>query len=185
MSTLIQDLKYGLRMLAKNPGFTAVAVITLALGIGVNVAIFSLVDQLLLWSIPAREPSRLVKLEGIYSEAYPFYCEFRDHNQVFSSVFASSNQHLTVGMRPEGAPAVEVGHVQYVSGSYFQTLGLGLVGALAMIRLVASLLYGVAPSDPGSIVLAVVAMLAVSLLATTIPARRATKVDPMVALRYE
>jgi predicted permease len=61
----------------------------------------------------------------MYSEAYPFYCAYRDHNQVFSSVFASSNQHLAVGMRPEGAPVVEVGHVDYVSGSYFQTLGIG------------------------------------------------------------
>jgi len=64
-------------------------------------------------------------------------------------------------------------------------MGFGLVGALALIRLVASLLYGVAPSDPGSIVLAVAAMVAVSLPATAIPAGRATKVDPMVALRHE
>jgi predicted permease len=124
IETFAQDLRYGLRQLKRNPGFTAVAVITLALGIGVNVAIFSLVDQLLLWSIPAREPSRLVKLEGMYSKAYPFYCAYRDHNQVFSSVFASSN-HLAVGIRPESAPAIEVGHVDYVSGSYFQTLGIG------------------------------------------------------------
>src|SRR5208283_5707973 len=124
MSTLIQDLKYSLRMVAKNPGFTAVVVLTLALGIGVNVAIFSLVDQLLLWSIPAREPSRLVKLEGMYTEAYPFYCEFRDRNQVFSGMLAGSH-HMTVGVWPERAPAIEVGHVDYVSGSYFQTLGIG------------------------------------------------------------
>ena len=122
--TLFQDVRYSLRQLKRNPGFTAVVVITLALGIGVNTAIFSLVDQLLLWSIPARDPSRLVKLEGMYSDAYPFYCEFRDRNQIFSSVFASSH-NLTVGTRPEGALAVEVGHVQYVSGSYFQTLGIG------------------------------------------------------------
>jgi predicted permease len=64
-------------------------------------------------------------------------------------------------------------------------MGIGLAGALILIRLVASLLYGVAPSDPGSIVLAVVAMLAVAIIATAIPARRATKVEPTVALRYE
>ena len=124
MSALLQDLRYGLRMLAKNPGFTAVAVLSLVLGIGANTAIFSLVDQLLLWSIPGREPSRLVKLEGGRSGSYAFYCAYRDRNQVFSGVFASSHDVAT-GIRPEGAPVVEVGHVQYVSGDYFQTLGIG------------------------------------------------------------
>jgi predicted permease len=124
MSNTGSNLRYALRLMRRNPGFTLIAVTSLGLGIGVNTAIFSLVDQLLLWSIPAREPSRLVKLEGIYSGAYPFYCAFRDRNQVFSSVFASSH-NLAVGMRPEGASAIEVGHVQYVSGSYFQALGIG------------------------------------------------------------
>jgi predicted permease len=108
----------------RNPGFTAVAVLTLTLGIGVNTAMVSLVDQLLLWSVPAREPSRLVKLEGMWTQSYPFYCAIRDHNQLFSAVFASTN-HLAVGMRPEGAPAIEVGHVHYVTGNYFQGLGIG------------------------------------------------------------
>ncbi len=118
------DLRYALRSMRLKPGFTAIAVASLALGIGANTAIFSLVDQLLLWSVPAREPDQLVRIEGGYSDAYPFYREYRDRNQVFSAVFASS-RHLTVGIRPEGAPAVEVGHVHYVSGSYFATLGIG------------------------------------------------------------
>jgi predicted permease len=119
-------LARAVRSLRANPGFTAVAVASLALGIGVNTAIFSLVDQLLLWSIPARDPERLVSIQGGRSDSYPFYREYRDRNQVFSGLAASSH-HLTAGLRPEGAPAVEVGHVHYVSGNYFQTLGIGAI----------------------------------------------------------
>jgi len=108
----------------RNPGFTAVAVASLALGIGVNTAIFSLVDQLLLWSVPARDPGQLVNIEGGRSDTYPFYREYRDRNQVFSGMLGTGHP-LPAGVRPEGAPAVEVGHVSYVSGNYFQTLGVG------------------------------------------------------------
>ena len=103
MSNTVSNLRYALRLMRRNPGFTLIAVTSLALGIGVNTAIFSLVDQLLLWSIPAREPSRLVKLEGIYTGAYPFYCAIRDRNRVFSSVFASS-YNLVVECGPKVRP---------------------------------------------------------------------------------
>ena len=111
-------------MLRKNPVFTIVVVLTLSLGIGMNAAIFSLVDQLLPWTVPAREPNRLVKIEGYYSRTYPFFCAYRDLNQVFSGVLASSD-NLSAGIRPAHAAGVEVGHVEYVSGGYFQTLGIG------------------------------------------------------------
>src|ERR1039457_7127632 len=124
MSILAGDLRYTFRSWRNHPGFTAIAIASLALGIGVNTAIFSVVDQLLLWSIPARDPSHLVSVEGGRIHSYPFFREYRDRNQVFSSLFASSH-HLAAGIRPEGEPAVEVGHIHYVSGNYFQALGIG------------------------------------------------------------
>ncbi|MGO8792431.1 MAG: ADOP family duplicated permease [Terriglobia bacterium] len=133
-----QDLRFAVRMLCKSPGFTAVVVLTLALGIGTNTAIFSLVDQLLLWTVPAHEPNRLVKIEGVYSSSYPFFCAYRDLNQVFSGVLASSD-NLSAGIRPAGAPGVEVGHVEYVSGGYFQILGIGATAGRV-----------IAPSDDGA-----------------------------------
>jgi predicted permease len=126
------DMRYALRSMRKNPGFTSVAVASLALGIGVNTAIFSLVDQLLLWSVPARDPGRLVNIEKGRSDTYPFYREYRDRNQVFSGMLASSRP-LTVGVRPESAPAVEVGHVSYVSGNYFRTLGVGAAAGRVLV----------------------------------------------------
>ncbi len=126
------DFRYALRSMRRNPGFTAIAVASLALGIGVNTAIFSLVDQLLLWSVPAREPAELVNVDGGRCGTYPFYREYRDRNQVFSGMLASSRP-LTVGIRPEGARAVEVGHVSYVSGNYFETLGAGAAAGRVLV----------------------------------------------------
>jgi predicted permease len=124
MPALLDDVRYALRSMRKNPGFTILAVASLALGIGVNTAIFSVIDQVLLWSLPARDPERLVNLEGGRIGAYPFYREYRAQNQVFSGMLASSRP-LKMGVRPEGTPAVEVAQVCYLSGSAFRVLGVG------------------------------------------------------------
>ena len=124
MATTRGDLRYALRSLRANPGFTAIAVASLALGIGVNTVIFSLVDQQLLWSVPARDPARLVNVEGGRANTYTFYREYRDRAQVFSGLFAGSHPRV-LAVRPEGAPAAELGKVSYVSGNYFPTLGIG------------------------------------------------------------
>ncbi len=122
--TLVDDIRFGARALAKSPGFTLVVVATLAFGIGLTTALSSIVEQLLLWSIPAREANRLVKIEGAYSRTYPIFRAYRDLNQVFDGVLASSD-NLRAGLRPAGSRGVEIGHVEYVSGGYFQILGIG------------------------------------------------------------
>ncbi|MBI5086656.1 MAG: ABC transporter permease, partial [Acidobacteria bacterium] len=124
MITFVDDLRFSARALAKTPGFTFVAVVTLAFGIGLTAAFFSLADQLLLWSVPAREANRLVKIEGGYSRTYPFFSAYRDLNHVFDGVLASSD-NLSASLRPAGSPGVETGKVAYVSGGYFQVLGVG------------------------------------------------------------
>src|SRR4029434_8932166 len=97
---MLQDLRYGIRMLLKHKGFTAVAVLSLALGIGANTAIFSLIDALMLRALPVHEPERLVlfgnaKAAGIQIGfpdsswdlfSYPTYREFRQRNPVFSDL---------------------------------------------------------------------------------------------------
>src|SRR5215468_12675462 len=134
METLLQDLRYGARMLLKQPGFTLVAVLTLALGIGANTAIFSLIDAVLLRSLPVREPENLVffgrglsgaayndfpnKSWGSFS--YPFYREARRLNEVFSDVAAtqitSSTVHGAVNTNGASGEMAQI-EVQLVSGS--------------------------------------------------------------------
>jgi putative ABC transport system permease protein len=134
LETFAQDVRFGLRMLRKNLGFTAVAVLTLALGIGANTAIFSVVDALMLRMLPVRDPQQLVVIgdpihvhswsngtprTDIFS--YPLYCQVRDYNAVFSSVLASS--HIdSLQIRIDGGAEKVTGRL--VTGNYFQTLGV-------------------------------------------------------------
>jgi putative ABC transport system permease protein len=106
---LWQDLRYAVRMLAKSPGFTAVAVLTLALGIGANAAIFSLVNAVLLRPLPYANPSQLFDVSqakaGVSAEAvsYPAFVELRDHSHVFTSVAGLAGHALTLTGRGEPA----------------------------------------------------------------------------------
>ena len=109
MATLRQDLRYGLRMLAKNPGFTAVAVVTLALGIGANTAIFSVVNAVLLRPLPFSDPSHLIALgEGIPGMGYPKmgfsapdFAIFMREQRSFSALGAFRDEHVDLSSQGE------------------------------------------------------------------------------------
>jgi putative ABC transport system permease protein len=125
---MIQDLRYGVRMLLKHKGFTAVAVLTLALGIGANTAIFSVMNTLLLRSLPVKDPDELALLAGVYRTgvhytfSYPMYKEFRDSGRSLSGLFAatdvSKRRMNCVGLESEFISA------QQVTGNFFSVLGV-------------------------------------------------------------
>ncbi|MBV9764807.1 MAG: ABC transporter permease [Acidobacteriaceae bacterium] len=141
LERLGQDLRIGLRGLAKTPGFTAVAVSTLALGIGANTAMFTVINAALLRTLPARDPERLVILSnpeahGIgvgdgsgprYMYAYSEFEALRDHNQVFSGLCAVDSSVRRSQIVVQGAAPTEESEqadVSMVSGDYFSVLGI-------------------------------------------------------------
>ena len=128
---MFQDLRFGVRMLLKNPGFTVVATLTLALGIGMNTALFSLINAFALRPLPVKDPDQIVKIyrkelgefgrevSGSPSmSSYPEYTGYRDNTQVFSSLTAYADTSLTLG----AAEAEEI-KGQLVTDNYFSTLG--------------------------------------------------------------
>lgn len=134
MDTLLQDVRYAWRQLLKSPGFTAIAVVTLALGIGANTAIFGLLDQALLRSLPVKEPERLVLLkyqgsnrghtrardEDAFYFSYPLYRDLRDRNAVFGGLIATT--WAQAGVQWQNQP--ELVTAELVSGNYFDVLGV-------------------------------------------------------------
>src|SRR5277367_1066706 len=126
MQTLLQDLRYGLRMLAKSPSFTAIAILTLALGIGANTALFSVVNGVLLNALPFPAPDGLVALftNKIHFErasiSYPNFLDWQQENHTFASMaaFRPDDFNLT------GAGEAEHLRGEMVSADFFSTLGV-------------------------------------------------------------
>ncbi|HYL62158.1 MAG TPA: ABC transporter permease [Candidatus Methylomirabilis sp.] len=140
MRNLWQDIRLGLRTLARSPGFTVVAVLTLALGIGANSGIFSILRQVLLQRLPVPHAEQLVLLyspglrrghvssdesskpgeEGAESFSYPMYVNLRDHNEVFAGLAAMDSSPANLAFRGQTERAL----AELVSGNYFETLGV-------------------------------------------------------------
>src|SRR5215471_5466566 len=135
METIFQNLRFAGRQLRKYPGFTAVAILTLAVGIGANAAIFSLVDQVLLKQLPVSEPDRLVQLKFVGSDtghtdsyggtnelyfSYPMYRDLRDQNTVFSGMLAMFPRQVGVQWKNSSSLVKS----ELVSGNYFSMLGV-------------------------------------------------------------
>lgn len=139
MSTLIQDLRYALRRMRASPSFALVCVITLALGIGANTAIFTLVDAVMLKSLPVANPSELIRvgnannccvLGGMQDDwdifSYDLYKQFRDHTPQFIQLagFQAAPPDMSVRRSGAAGPA-EAYKGEFVSGNYFSTFGIG------------------------------------------------------------
>jgi predicted permease len=128
---LLQDLSYSLRVLRKNPGFASVAILSLALGIGANTAIFSIMDAVLLKWLPVSSPQELVVVGRNPTKPsvgfnYPDYEYFRDHNHSFSGILvAGHGGALSMTVPGEGAQgSSQLVPATLVSGNYFQVLGV-------------------------------------------------------------
>jgi len=136
---LVQDLRYALRTMLANPVFTALAALSLALGIGANTAIFTLLNAVMLKNLPVSKPGELYRLGNsrnccvltglqgdwaIYS--YPLYQQFRDHNPEFSEMAAFQGGLQNLNVRRAGASGPAEPYVgEFVSGNYFSMFGLG------------------------------------------------------------
>ena len=135
MNSLLQDIRYALRQLRKAPGFTATVIVTLALGIGANAAVFTLFDQALLRMLPVERPKELVRFHwtGGFSGSmssfggdsgnyfsYPMYKDLRDQNQVFAGILAADKAQAGISWHNQA----EAKDAEVVSGNYFQLLGI-------------------------------------------------------------
>ncbi len=126
MQSLRQDVRYGMRLIKQSPLFAAVTVITLALGIGANTAIFSLLDALMLRNLPVWRPDRLVEVAATYRNgakvpfSFPVFQQLQENQRVFSDLFAWTGG-LRYNVEVDGA--LFLSSVRGVTGNYYSSLG--------------------------------------------------------------
>ena len=135
---ILEDVRYALRQFAKAPGFTATAILTLALGIGATTAIFTLVHAVLLKSLPVTNPEELYRVGneenccvngGMQDDwtlfSYEQYKQFRDHTSGFAELAALQSGQSLIGVRRNGSNKPSESYKsEYVSGNYFSTFGI-------------------------------------------------------------
>src|SRR5882724_6503130 len=130
MVHILADLRFALRTFIAAPMFTAVALISIALGIGANTAVFTLLDQVLLRALPVQDPGQLVLLRwrgshygsnwGMNALSYPMYRDFRDQNQVFSGMLCRFGTTLSMSHTGQTERVM----AEIVSGDYYDVLGV-------------------------------------------------------------
>lgn len=192
------DLRYAFRLLRQSPTFTAVAVLSLGLGIGANTTIFDLVNALLLKPLPVGAPHELVTLytsdfsgPPFGGSSYPDALDFAQRTPALSGLAVSKPSPLSLTGR--GIRLALCADRRHVTGLVVgQGLGLTLVGAglglamaVAVTRFVGTFLNGLSPLDPLAFASAAVALTTMAGLAIWLPARRAAHVDPAVTLRQD
>src|SRR5262245_13850332 len=132
VETFFADLRYAIRTLGKSPAFTAAAILSLALGIGANTAIFTFINALLLRPLPVREPSALVEMTGKRKDgnalvSFPMYRDMAERQQVMTGIVAAAGEtpyRVTVPSETGGTSDVDNVRVSFVSGNYFSVLGV-------------------------------------------------------------
>jgi hypothetical protein len=185
MDTLRQDLRFARRQLVRSPGFAALAVAMLALGIGATTTIFSVIDAVFLRPpVHVREPERLVAVytsdfsgPRFGTSSYPDFVDFAAGAAGLEGLAAATPRPFSVASGKQSFRAMG----EMVSEDYFGLLGVPLAQGRGFISGESE----VSPTDPATLVSVVVLFTTVALLASWLPARRAAAVDPIRALRSE